>query len=188
MLKRYSQLLTAIDLFKPETIVEVGTWNGDNAIRMIRQAQKHRKKVIYIGYDLFEDATDQTDSDELNVKKHFTAAEVEAKILANCPGAEVQLIKGNTRQTLNNIAADFCFIDGGHSVETIESDHSRCAGSAVIIHDDYYVPDGDGKMPDTSLYGCNDLVQRLGDGVVLPLADPVQGGGFTQMVLTFGGK
>ena len=187
MLGRYIQLLNAIELFKPQSIVEVGTWSGDNAIRMIKQAQRHHKKIDYVGYDLFEEATSTTDAEELNVKKHYSVAEVEGKIKAACPDANVHLIKGNTRETLKSVAADFCYIDGGHSVETIAHDHAACSGSAVIIHDDYYVADTTGGMPDVSLYGCNNLVETLSNGWVLPIADKVKGGGYTQFVLLKGG-
>src|SRR3990167_6449628 len=100
MKNRYGKLLSAIDLFKPQSIVEIGTWNGQNAIRMIRQAQKYHKKVAYVGYDLFEEASDTTDAEELNVKAHFSENDVECDIKKACPDAEIQLIKGNTRDTL----------------------------------------------------------------------------------------
>lgn len=188
MLKRYEQLLIAIDLYKPRSIVEIGTWNGINAIRMIQRAQKNLPniKIQYIGYDLFEEASSTTDAEELNVKKHFKVDEVEARIKAECPDAAINLIKGNTRQTLNNLAADFCFIDGGHSVETIANDHAKCSGSSVIIHDDYYIKDKDGKIPDVELYGCNTLIKKIG-GWVLPMADRVEGGGYVQMVQCYRG-
>lgn len=187
-LGRYVQLLQAIELFKPKTIAEIGTWNGQNAIRMIKQAQRHHKKISYIGYDLFEDASDTTDAEELNVKKHYGINEVQGLIKDACPDADITLYKGNTRDTLEKLSVDFCFIDGGHSVETIKSDHERCAGSYVIIHDDYYEPDSAGRLPDISLYGCNSLVSGMTNGWVLPMSDAVKTGGKTHMVLIVGGK
>ena len=184
---RYDQLIHAIDLFKPETIVEVGTWNGDNAVRMIKQAQKYRKKVIYIGYDLFEDASADTDAAELNVKAHNAVDAVQAKILQACPGAEIQLIKGNTRDTLTHVAADLCFIDGGHSVETIANDYERCKHSRVVVLDDFYVNDAEGKCPDTEIYGCNSLVRGIRGAMVLPLGGKVAGGGLVMMAMVVGG-
>ena len=188
MKNRYSQLLSAIDLFKPQSIVEVGTWNGQNAIRMIQQAQKYQKKVSYVGYDLFESANDFTDSEELNVKEHFTQNAVECDIKKACPDADALLIKGNTRITLKNIQADFCFIDGGHSIETIAHDYNACKTSHVIIMDDYYTPDKEGVCQDLTRYGCNSLVNQFRAGVVLPLADHVRGGGLAQMVLLVAGE
>lgn len=185
---RYDQLLHAIDLFKPQTIVEIGTWSGHNAVRMIKQAQKYRKNVVYIGYDLFEDATSDTDQSELNVKPHHNVFDVEATIKKSCPNAEIQLIKGNTRDTLTHISADLVFIDGGHSLETIASDYERCKHSKVIIFDDYYIADKEGKMPDIELYGCNKLVSQLHNAIVLPLGGLVKEGGVTMMAMVVGGE
>lgn len=184
---RYSQLIDAVDLFKPKTIVEVGTWNGLNAIRMIQRAEKYHEKVIYIGYDLFEEANEKTDTEEFNVKAHHTEASVYAEISKNCPKAEIQLIKGNTRKTLKAVSADLCFIDGGHSIETIANDFDKCKGSTIIIMDDYYSPDESGKTPDVTKYGCNNVITNSA-GVVLPIADKVEGGGLNQMVLIVGGQ
>lgn len=188
MLKRYEQLLTAIDLYKPRSIVEIGTWSGVNAIRMIQRAQKNLPsvKIQYIGYDLFEEASATTDAEELNVKKHHGINEVEGRIKDACPDACITLYKGNTRDVLHIPPVDFCFIDGGHSLETIANDHAKCSGSSVIIHDDFYIADEDGKIPNIELYGCNKLVSQIG-GWVLPFADKVAGGGYVQMVQCYSG-
>lgn len=185
-MSRYSQLIHIIDLIKPQSIVEIGTWNGNSAINMIKRAQKHRKNIAYIGYDLFEGASETTDAEELNVKDHYHVEDVEARIKKECPDARVNLIKGNTRQTLNYTSADLVFIDGGHSIETIKNDFDKCCSSKVIILDDFYVPDEIGNIPDTTLYGCNKLVSGLAGAIVLPLADRVKDGGFTQMVMVIG--
>ena len=83
-------------------------------------------------FDLFEEATAETDAEEFNVKKHFTEKQVNEKLTAfansiNEAEDDKQftfcLIKGNTRQTLviisnsdacnsRNIKPDFAFIDG----------------------------------------------------------------------------
>lgn len=190
-MKRYQHLLQLIDLFHPKTIVEIGTWNGENAIRMIKQAQQHNEKVTYYGFDLFEDATAETDTAELNVKPHHSVADVLARIQSQCPDAEVVLTKGNTRETLKPMRADFAFIDGGHSVDTIAMDHKALKACPVIVHDDFYTPDESGQSPDTMKYGCNAVINGLyldhKPTVPLPSRDPVKGGGYTQLVLTFGG-
>lgn len=189
-MSRYDQLLHAIDLFKPKTIAEVGTWDGQNAIRMIKQAQKHRpkEKIVYVGYDLFEDATQETDSLELNVKKHNSVIDIEAVIKKECPNAEIQLIKGNTREVLTPICADLCYIDGGHSVETIKHDYEMCKYSNVVIFDDFYIKDNEGKCPDTELYGCNNVVKKISGAMILPVGGGVKEGGITMMALVIGGE
>lgn len=185
-MKRYSQLITIVDLIKPKTVVEVGTQAGHSAVRMLKQALKHNKFVQYVGYDLFEDATRETDEEELNVKPHYSVQQVEGFIKQNIPYAEINLIKGNTRQTLKPVVADLCFIDGGHSIQTIANDFEKCKGSTVVILDDFYTPDEDGRIPDLNLYGCNQLVSDLPNAIVLPIKDPVKTGGNVQMVFVPG--
>lgn len=185
-MSRYDQLLHAIDLIKPQSIVEIGTWKGRSAVMMIKQAQKYRKNIQYIGYDLFEEATAETDAEELNIKQHNTVEAVEAYIMSECPDVQMNLIKGNTRKTLNNISADLCFIDGGHSLETIEHDYSKVKQSGLILLDDFYTPDDEGKCPDLGKYGCNMLVSELDGVVVLPMKNKVKTGGWTQMAMVLG--
>ncbi len=185
-MSRYDQLIHAIDLIKPQSIVEIGTWCGKSAVMMIKRAQRYRTEIQYIGYDLFEEANDQTDSEELNLKKHHTVDAVEAHIRSECPGVRLNLIKGNTRKTLNNISADLCFLDGGHSLETIEHDYSMVKTSGMILLDDFYTADDDGKCPDLTKYGCNLLVSRINGAVVLPMKNKVKTGGWTQMAMVLG--
>lgn len=178
---RYKQIVELIAKVKPKTILEIGTWNGYRAMEMAREALKHNERVTYYGYDLFEMATPDTDSEEMNVKPHYTKDNV-ARFLeefkrAN-PGFDYVLTAGNTRETLPKIAVDFAFIDGGHSVETIQSDFNQVKGSKVILFDDYY----EGGI-DIEKYGCNKVVEKI-NHTVLPVADPVQGGGFTKLVVT----
>jgi predicted O-methyltransferase YrrM len=181
---RYDQILKVIDLVKPKTIVEIGTWSGDNAIRMIRQASQHQSKITYIGYDLFEEATAETDAVEFNVKHHNNVNDIRKKILHYCPNAEVNLIKGNTRETLlsHPPVADFAYIDGGHSIDTIAMDYRACRNIPVIIFDDYYIQDEKG-FPDTNLVGCNQLIDSMNGCFILPESDPIKGGGLTKLVL-----
>jgi predicted O-methyltransferase YrrM len=178
-------------VFKPKAIIEVGTWSGDNAIRLISNAKQYWPQVWYDGYDLFDSATAETDATELNVKKHFTRIDVETKIRNATSGfGVVKLVQGNTRETLkaDNITGyDFAFIDGGHSVETIEHDYEQLKHVPVVVLDDYYTSDVGGVGPDIEKYGCNKLVDKLrSQGVachVLPGKDYVKDGGFNQLVL-----
>jgi hypothetical protein len=182
---RYKKLLDLIKVYEPRTIAEIGAWNGENAKRMISQASEISENVEYIGYDLFEEATSETDAEEFNVKKHFSEAEVYANIKGTCPDAEVALIKGNTRETLRSICADFVWLDGGHSVETIESDYEACKHSKVIVFDDYYVADEQGRMPDINKVGCNRVVEKL-PHTVIETRDPVSGGGYINIAVVGG--
>lgn len=185
-MSRYHRLLELIDKHKPQSIVETGTWSGHNAIRMLTVAKKHHENPMYIGYDLFEDATDQTDQEEFNVKPHHTAAQVKALIEKECPFAEINLIRGNTRETLMPVEADFAFIDGGHSLETIRHDYSRLKNCKVIVFDDYYLKDEAHRIPDLNLVGCNKVIEGL-NYTVIPSTDPVRDGGITALAVVVNG-
>lgn len=182
-MSRYAQLLELIDIHKPKSLIEIGVWNGANAIRMIKQALKHHDSVEYTGYDLFEDATPETDAKEFNVKAHNQVKAVAAYIRAET-GVIPTLIKGDTNETLaHGIKADFVFLDGGHSVGTIGSDYSKLMYSNVVVLDDYYTSDDQGNAPDIRKYGCNKLLTQIANYKILPSKDPVKGGGFTQLAV-----
>lgn len=173
---RYDQLHQAVAFKKPRAILEIGTWNGQRALQMLHRCPTAR----YFGFDLFEDATAETDKVEFNVKPH-NAMESVRMLLS---GFDVTLFKGNTRETLATFIepVDFVWIDGGHSVETIRSDWENAsrvlAPDAWVFFDDYYTG------IDTAQIGCNSIVEGL-KHEVLPVADRVSGGGWVQMVRVF---
>jgi len=174
---RYTQLLDAVREKQPKAILEVGTWNGERARQMLNLCPDAK----YYGFDLFEDASAETDKEEMNVKPHYYMDRVEMRL----DGWNALLFKGNTRETLANFneKVDFVWLDGGHSVETIRSDWenvTRClTEDAWVFFDDYYT----GNI-DTTKFGCNEIVKDL-KHEVLPEADPVMGGGHVQMVRVY---
>lgn len=174
---RYRHLLNKVAELKPRRILEVGTWNGERAKNFLTLSPGAK----YFGFDLFEDATADTDRRELNVKKHHSLKSVQ-KLLA---AYDVELFKGDTRKTLAefNETVDFVWLDGGHSVETIRSDWEnvkRCLEpGATVFFDDYY----SGGI-DTSKYGCNEVVKGL-QHEVLPEKDIVRPEGFVQIVRVY---
>jgi predicted O-methyltransferase YrrM len=175
---RYAQLYEAIREKQPTAILEVGTWNGVRAVEFLNLAPCAK----YYGFDLFEDATQDTDDTEFNVKAHYFKSDV----LQRLDGFDVELFKGNTRETLKtfNKPVDFVWLDGGHSIETIRSDWEnikRCLmPGAVVFFDDYFTGGG----IDTTKIGCNELVKEL-NHEVLPISDWVVGDGRTQIVRVF---
>lgn len=179
MVSRYEQLTLLIDLIKPKSFIEIGTWNGNRAISMCETALKYHTYVSYVGFDLFDEANEETDKAELNVKPHYSVEDVSRNIESN-PKIDARLIKGNTNKTLPYVAknnpemlkADFVFIDGGHSIETIDNDYKYLADNEIIVLDDYYEPEREG-------FGCN-WIDRI---YVLPQADPVVDGGLVKMAL-----
>lgn len=168
---RYFHLTPIIQELKPAVILEVGTWNGERAIQMVRASGMTAK---YIGFDLFEQADAETDKEEHNRKKHYTEQQVAARLRES--GIDYELVKGNTRSTLNRYArdhatpfVDFAFIDGGHSLTTITSDwkHIRklMKPGGVVVFDDYYTVDPAGHV------GANPIVDKIEGFSVLPLSD-----------------
>jgi len=184
--QRYGQILDVIKHYQPKKILEVGTWNGDRAIKMVEAAGG---KAFYFGFDLFEEANGETDEYEKNVKKHYDVSEIEMVLDAH--KVQHRLVKGNTNETLSDFAEnyktpdiDFAYIDGGHAVETIRSDWENVKKlmkpGGIVIFDDYY--EGMSEH-DLDKWGANRILEEIGDFELLPVADPVKGGGKTLLAM-----
>ena len=184
-MSRYNQLLAIVKQVKPKIVMEMGTHNGSRALQMETMHAGFR----YIGFDLFEDGTDELDKQEFNVKPRATLAAVSKRLKG--AGIDAELIKGNTRETIiawaqdnPGVQIDVAFIDGGHSLATIENDFAGALsvmrmGGGVIVLDDYYTSIPSGRLDEV---GCNKLVHRIPDAEVLPIKNHLAGGGFVQMV------
>ena len=186
--KRYRQLFREIETIGATSILEVGTWNGARAVQMIKKAQKVTGKDIrYIGFDLFEDLSDEMYVKEIS-KRPPSQDEVADRL--KVAGADVVLIKGNTMDTLPAYAeyagkVDFVFIDGGHSAATVQSDwdavsklmHER----TVVIFDDYWK-----NRPDQSAKPVVDQInQDKYDVEVLPVTDVFDNQDFGHLEINF---
>lgn len=178
---RYAQLDTLIELFRPTSFIEVGTWSGWRAVHMAMAASRYARDMTYRGYDVFEAGSPELDAREKNVKPHFPEMSVR-HLLDFCrfllPGFSFDLIAGDTQETLlRGDKADFAFIDGGHALETIESDFEALAATPLIVLDDYY----EGPI-DIDRFGCNRVVEGVPHRI-MPIADPVAGGGFVKFAV-----
>jgi hypothetical protein len=156
---RYAQLLDVIDETRPQSIVEIGTWGGNTAARMIQQAAKWRpiEAIYYQGFDLFGTQTRADVRRELS-KDGWKKSIVQKRLDAT--GAEIELVEGYTADTLIKIApANLYFVDGGHSERTIahDADSVLChlADDETVIFDDYY---HEGKPEGM---GCNKVIDGL---------------------------
>ena len=163
---RYAELYKLVDKYKPQTICEIGTWKGMRARKMLRHASYFHKNPHYIGYDLFDDATEELNKKEWNGKGNYTIKVVDDYINQYNTNEKLnatwKLHKGNTNDILVDTVVDFAFIDGGHSVETIANDYSKLKDSKVIVFDDYYMPGQDDKVHvDINLWGANKLVDSI---------------------------
>ena len=189
---RYRDIETFIEHYSRTKLLEVGTWDGKRALRLIAASLKNSDSVHYVGLDLFEDGSEELDKIEANVKRRTYLHNVKALLntfskdaLKEGKKVSFELIKGNSKETLPKIleryTPDFAYIDGGHSVDTIRSDYNNLRNVPVVLFDDYYGLDGDGNTLNTSLYGCNQIVDselpaQCHKGVI-PSRDLVSGGG-----------
>ena len=160
--KRYVNLLFQILKKRPKKILEIGVYNGKRAIQMIEAAKSFNNNIEYYGFDLFEEITSKIHEDELS---KFPDNLETIKLLLD-KHAKINLFKGFTKQTLKvfyekKINVDFIFIDGGHSVETIENDYFYCSKiinkKGITIMDDFY----ESANFDLNKYGSNNLYKKL---------------------------
>jgi len=186
---RYSNLLRKMDelIKRSYTLVylEVGTFNGVRAINLLDYflGTDANRQARYIGFDLFEDMTTEMSKAEFSkstlplsvesIQKSFNDT-LKKKYGDRFVGT--RLFKGNTKKTIKQwkkdlghlVEPNFIFIDGGHSLETIESDFRNleeyATDSNVFLMDDYYVNRTD--------VGCRSMVEKInseGKLVALPL-------------------
>jgi hypothetical protein len=164
--KRYLQLLPLIAEVQPRTIVEVGTHRGLRAYALCEQALRFHSDVSYTGYDIFDTEPAQFQADAFNGKGMTTEGRAtyrmdKLKLIA--PTLQWRFVVGDTRTTLHGqtVAADFAFIDGDHRVDVIRGDAQALRDCAVIAFDDYYRKGASERMPDTTRYGSNVVVDEL---------------------------
>ena len=180
---RYNRIIDLVKEAKPETIIEIGVWNGTRAMEMSKEALRYHHRVRYIGFDLFEEANLETDAAEFNAKKNWSVDDVSKRLQAfkdNNKGFNFKLVKGDSNKTLikPEQPVDFAYIDGGHSVETIRNDYEAVQASKMIVFDDYYLPNDEGECPDISIYGANQVVDAIEGAEVINTLDRVSGGGY----------
>lgn len=167
--RRYRALFETIYQHAARKIVEIGVFNGVHALQMIRTATLHHPPgdIHYFGFDLFEELTPDLLQSEFS-KKAPPCAAVQRKLEKT--GATIRLFKGDSKLTLPNAVptigeVDFAFIDGGHSVETIQSDwkwvQKLMGDQTIVLFDDYYR----NTEPEMEGLGCQGLIDGLDRGV-----------------------
>ena len=160
-LRRYGYLLLVIDRNHCRNIMEIGIWTGKRSLEMIERANRYNdaKDISFYGFDLFELLTDKLNKEEFS-KKPPTMMEV--KIRLEKTGANINLFKGFTRETLPRSVSglpkmDLIFIDGGHKVETIQNDWKYASmlmhEKTEVIFDDYYHKHDD--------VGCKPVIEAI---------------------------
>tara|TARA_R110002020_G_scaffold128893_3_gene288817 strand:+ start:1593 stop:2258 length:666 start_codon:yes stop_codon:yes gene_type:complete len=187
---RYIQLIELVKFYKPSTILEVGCWNGEHGLQMCEAAlSSHESSVHYIGYDLFEDGSMSLDKKELNSKSRQMHTKIADKFKELRKKYEhrfnFELIKGDTNDVMEDHSVDFAFLDGGHSIATVQNDYAKSITSKVIVFDDYFTHDHSGNIPDAPHLGTNVVVDNILDKAkwIFPSTDPVREGGITHLAV-----
>ena len=171
---RYKQLADLVRCYKPKTILETGTWNGGRAIEMALAAFQKTDEVHYIGYDLFEDATTETDHEEFNVKPHNTLEAVHKRLIEFSEHMKekekkeftFQLTKGNVRETLKDQDlkdVDFALIGSGNSIKTVEKEYDILKDVPIVVGDHYFTKESeeDESMPPEKYHGVKHVFDRV---------------------------
>jgi hypothetical protein len=160
---RYDHLLALSEAQKPQSLLEVGVWRGDRGERFLRRLPS---LVDYVGLDLFEGMDTSTYVREsMGNCSPTTLEQVQSRLESARRNrkARIHLIPGRTELTMPRLlqerpaSFDFIFIDGGHSLETVENDWHHAAGlvrpGGLVVFDDYY--------PNDSSRGAKRLVDRV---------------------------
>ena len=170
---RYKQLADTIRFYEPQTILETGTWNGGRAIEMALAALDRNDAIHYIGYDLFEDATTETDKEEFNAKPHNTMEAVRKRLdefkehIKKEKNKEFsyELHKGNVRDTLEKreepFIADFALIGSGNSIKTVQHEFDMLSNTPVIMGDHFFTKEDNEKTPDDKYQGMKVLFDSV---------------------------
>jgi predicted O-methyltransferase YrrM len=177
---RYDQLGVLVKEHSCKKIVEVGVYKGNSAIKMINasiQAGNKPGEVDYYGFDLFELMTKEIFDKEVS---KWAPSEEEVLKKIEKTKANIRLYKGFSKDTIpvfasEGIVPDFIFIDGGHSIETLESDWNMLKevvdNKSIVVFDDYI------SNFDEKKYGCNGLVDSLDTNdwevEILPTVDKI---------------
>jgi len=169
---RYKQLADLIRFYKPSTILETGTWNGGRAIEMALASFDNNDEVHYIGYDLFEDATTQTDKEEFNAKPHNTKMAVVKRLdefkehmkEEKNKQFTYELYKGNVRDTLDQTyvdEVDFALIGSGNSEQTVQHEYNILKHVPVVVGDHFFTKDDDDNIPPEEYQGIKKVFDAV---------------------------
>jgi len=160
---RFINLPKIVQESKSKVLMEIGVCTGYHAKKMILAALETPGKVTYYGFDLFEDITDEMRESEASPPP-VSKSVVKEKLRGI--GVDINLFKGFTKDTLpkfvkTGIKPDFIFIDGGHSIKTVENDwhyvKQLMHENTIVVFDDYM------SAYDELGWGCNPVVDTIKD-------------------------
>jgi hypothetical protein len=165
---RYGRLYTHLRRHPARTILEIGVHRGRRSVGFIRSCLKTYppSEVHFFGidlFDLYESAPPSVDlaAEHALTKRPLPQAAIRERLIALLPSSNIHLYAGPSQEVFaahwrEMPPMDFVFIDGGHSLETIQSDFefaSRLLSKeGYIFLDDYWLTDE---------AGCRRLVRSL---------------------------
>jgi len=163
----YRPIFSYLQTHPCSKIMEIGTYNGDTAVQIIRAASKKvpESAIEYYGFDLFEKMTPELVDEEFSYPNPPPMHDVKTK-LENFTKAHIMLYVGDSKKTVKSFAAshgvmDLIYIDGGHSIETIRRDWENVqkliGANTVVFFDDYF--------PEMPFIGCKFLEREVDKAV-----------------------
>ena len=93
---RYSELVRLCRELQPETIMEIGVWEGVNSCEMVQATDR---LTTYYGFDMFGSMTDEICKRESGPIEPWTRKMVRIR-LSVATNANIVLVEGDTRVTL----------------------------------------------------------------------------------------
>ncbi len=179
--KHYEPLFKTLAEKPCRNIMEIGVFDGNSAVPMIKQAAKlvPEEEIEFFGFDLFEEMTPELRSEEFSFQTNVVPkmADVQ-KFLESKTKAKITLIKGNTRKTLKQSIKtlpkmDLIYIDGGHTIETTRNDWQY---SSKLMHKDtvVYFDDYCDEMPFVGSFFIKDELAKNFRYQVMPEVDYYQ--------------
>jgi hypothetical protein len=139
-LERTVQAFTCLDRKnRNATYLEIGAHRGRSIGTIGHVLKDFCQNLHIIGYDIFGSENTEFHIKEDNGKGGGNIVKCRRnldKLKSRNPHVTYELIEGYTTNTLQYRKADWTYIDGGHSYETVKWDHSQLKDSDVIIFDD----------------------------------------------------
>jgi glycosyltransferase involved in cell wall biosynthesis len=147
--QHYQPMFEYLSTHYVKNIMEIGTYNGDNAIGMIETSLLNNLDISYYGFDVFRAHDEEFQEREVTTGYNVPPdSGLVFNYISKATGATVELHKGDSKVTLPIAVEklpkmDFIYIDGGHSLETIRSDWKYAKRlmhkNTVVFFDDYFL-------------------------------------------------
>lgn len=152
---RYDYLKDITRIVQPKRIIEIGVAEGSNAMTMLNACDT---VDLYIGYDVFQTQNSEFHQKVGNSKSVATKEKISERLLAIRPDLHIILHEGMTQDTLwtKGDWADLVWLDGDHRIDAIRRDYESVKDSKVIVFDDYYTSEFNGKFSRKE-FGCYEI-------------------------------